>query len=87
MACNVNELAESAKCFMCYSEKALLAMVVWMTCDGGGGVGGGNAPVVYTSDPNTESLTPTDPTKPAMAYSSDGTGAVYGWNVGSQTWV
>jgi len=45
-----------------------------------------NPPIVYTADPNAEGLTPLDPTQPCVAYSADGTLAIYGWNVGNQNW-
>lgn len=50
---------------------------------------GGNAPVMYShlSDPITLGLTPTDQTKTCMAYSDDGSGATYGWNPNTLTWV
>jgi hypothetical protein len=45
-----------------------------------------NADVVYINDPNAEGLTPLDPTQPCTAYSLDGTGAFYGWNINLQIW-
>ena len=87
-ACNPSTLLESAKCFSCLSKKELQAVIAQLLCNiSSGGAGSGNPPVVYTTDPNTEALTPADPTLPALAYSSNGAGAIYGWNVGSQTWV
>jgi hypothetical protein len=46
-----------------------------------------NAPIVYTADPNVEGLTPLDPNQTCVAYSADGTLAIYGWNVDNQNWV
>jgi hypothetical protein len=45
-----------------------------------------NENVVYINDPNAEGLTPLDPTKPCTAYSSDGTGAFWGWNTTLLIW-
>ena len=45
-----------------------------------------NEPVIYINDPNVEGLTPLDPTKPCMAYSQDGTGAIMGWNITLGIW-
>lgn len=52
------------------------------------GIGGAasNPPVVYVADPNTELLTPADPAQPCIAYSADGTLAMFGWNVGLAVW-
>jgi hypothetical protein len=49
--------------------------------------GGGNAPVIYTADPNVEDLKPADVNSPSTAYSADGTGAFFGWSVKYQKWV
>jgi len=65
-------------------ELSLLNIIVG---GGGGGGGGGNQPVVYISDPNTESLVPANVNLPALAYSADGSGSTYGWNVSLQRWV
>ena len=46
-----------------------------------------NQPVIYITDPNVEGLRPIDPTKPCIAYSRDGTGSIYGWNINTQTWI
>ena len=62
------------------------AIIYLLTGAGGGGLGG-NAAVIYTADPNTEGLKPADTTKPALAYSSDGSGPVFGWSVALQKWV
>lgn len=45
-----------------------------------------NPPVVYQSDPNVEGLKPADPTKSCVAYSQNGDGSFYGWNISSQLW-
>lgn len=90
MACNIVDLSETAKCFMCYTEKQLMAMIVYQTCtNGGGGGGGGGAGQikVYTADPNTEAVVPDDLNEPAIAYSADGSLAIYGWSVSGQNWV
>ena len=88
MSCTAESLFNSASCLSCLSEKQLMAINVFLLCqilNGGGGVA--NPPVVYIADPNTEGLTPVDTTKPAVAYSSDGSGAIFGWSVGQQKWV
>ena len=45
-----------------------------------------NSDVIYSNDPNAENLKPADTNKPAMAYSFDGSGAIYGWSVQYQQW-
>lgn len=57
--------------------------VAWVLIGSGSG---GNSPVVYTNDPNTEALTPLNTGLPAVAYSSGGAGAIFGWNVAQQLW-
>jgi len=47
---------------------------------------GANPPVVYTANPNTEALTPLRINSPAIAYSADGSGSIYGWNTTLHTW-
>ena len=47
----------------------------------------GSAQIVYyTSDPNSESLTPDDVNAEAIATKEDGTGPIYTWNITLQTW-
>jgi hypothetical protein len=45
-----------------------------------------NPPVIYSLDPTAEGLIPLDPTLPCVAYSSNGQGAFFGWNIDNQTW-
>lgn len=47
---------------------------------------GTNPSMVYDVDPNTEGLVPKYPQSPCTAYSSDGSGSFFGWNVDSQVW-
>lgn len=57
---------------------------------GGGGGGGGSSTndVIYeVTDPNTEGLTPSDPTKPSQAYKRDGTGETWGWDTNARIWT
>jgi len=49
--------------------------------------GGGNPPVVYTTDPNTENLKPADVNAPGFAYAASGSGAIFGWNIDLQKWL
>ena len=84
-------LLDQAKCYQCYAanpyalqlfELALLAQIV-----ANGGSGGGAQLVVYTgASPTADGLTPTDPTKPAVAYKKDGTGPMFGWNTTTLAW-
>lgn len=84
--CNTSQLLASAKCFSCLSKKELQAVIAQLLCNISSGSTGGNPPVVYTADPNAEALTPADPTLPCLAYSDDGTGAIYGWQISTATW-
>lgn len=65
-----------------------LQKILCATNDAAGGGGSANGQVmIYTAggNPNVEALVPTDPTKPAVAYSADGSGAVFGWS--GSAWV
>lgn len=84
MSTDPQTLVTAAKCYCGLSNVELLRIIAQNTSTGGGT---GNAPVVYTTDPNVEGLTPTNTSAPAVAYSADGSGAVYGWSVASQLWV
>jgi hypothetical protein len=46
-----------------------------------------NPPVVYQIDPNAENLKPANPQASCLAYSSNGAGSIFGWEVASQTWM
>lgn len=54
---------------------------------GGGGQTGIPAIYEYISDPNIEAIVPDEPDLPALAYSQDGTGPIYGWNTSTHVWV
>jgi len=45
-----------------------------------------NMPVIYSANPNIENLKPFYTNAPAVAYSLDGTGAVYGWSTNLYIW-
>src|SRR4051812_27703767 len=47
--------------------------------------GGTNNNVVYTTDPNTDGLTPPAPNSPAFA-SKNGGGTLYTWNTSTHVW-
>jgi hypothetical protein len=89
MTCTPQVLLAASNCFQCLSEKQLQEINVYLLCQivNNPSGGGGNAPVVYIADPNTEGLKPADPTKPAVAYSADGSGSMFGWNVAQQKWI
>ncbi len=90
MTCTPQVLAAAASCFQCLSEAQLAQINAYLLCqivNNGGGGSGGNQPVIYTSDPNTEALTPANVNLPGMAYSADGSGAVFGWSVTQQKWL
>lgn len=87
MACDAQTLLEASKCLCGMSEKQLLQAILFTTCNGGGGGGGGAGQIVqYTTNPNDESLTPSTQSAPAIAYSADGTGPVFGWNTTTHVW-
>ena len=85
--CNTSTLLDSAKCFQCLSKKELQAVIAQLLCNISAAGTGGNTPVVYTADPNTEGLTPANAALPCVAYSADGSGSFYGWSVATATWV
>ena len=89
MTCTPQTLLAASNCFQCLSEKQLSQINAYLLCQivNNGSSGGGNQPVIYTADPNTEALTPANLNLPALAYSSDGTGATFGWSVALQKWV
>ncbi len=65
----------------------LLQIIAQSACELSAG-GGGTAQIkVYTADPNAEAITPSNTAAPAVAYSADGTGAIYVWSIISQTWL
>lgn len=93
MACDLETIQEEA----CASGLGklqnavpLLQAIAQLLCDivDGGGSGGANGQVMeYTgTDPTSDGLTPTDPTKPAIAYKEDGSTSTYVWNVALQIW-
>lgn len=90
MATDADTLMAEGACYQCLGatpgevvELVLLDLI--QTNVGGSGATGQIK--VYTSDPNTELVVPDDTAQPAMAYSADGSGSIYGWDVGGQTWV
>lgn len=89
MTCDPKTLLAAANCFQCLSLPQLSQINAYLLCRivNNPSSGGGNAPVVYVTDPNAEGLKPADPTKPAVAYSADGSGAMFGWNMAQQKWI
>jgi hypothetical protein len=45
-----------------------------------------NEPIIYSTDPNAENLKPEFTNRPAMAYSEDGSGGIYGWSPSDGCW-
>lgn len=88
MSATPSQLANNARCIECYIPAGMqLAVVIYLLqqLTSGGAVGNGQIRT-YTADPNTEGVLPLDQTKPAIAYSLDGSGAIYGWNTTSLLW-
>lgn len=84
-------LLTQAQCYICLGisigealQLALLAQVVANGSTGGGGGVVGSQIVAYLGA--SPVAPPPDPTKPAIAYSNDGSSAVFGWNVGAGIW-
>jgi hypothetical protein len=67
------------------TERQLLVKIL-IALNYGAASGGENIPVIYTSNPNSEGLTPINQNLPAVAYSSNGQGSIYGWNTTQQIW-
>lgn len=42
--------------------------------------------LIYTNNPNTEGLKPTNTNAPAMAYTDDGSGPTWVWSITQQVW-
>lgn len=88
---NLEQIAQGASCYTCLPDK--LAAVVFLfnelgeSATGGGVSGVCNCPEVYVTDPNTEGVKPDNVNLTAMAYSADGSGAIFGWSVLLQLWV
>ena len=54
----------------------------------GSSTGSGTGQIkTYVTDPNSEGVLPDDQTKPAVAYKSDGSGALKNWVVATLTWA
>jgi len=87
MPCDTASLINGSVGLQALSEKQLLAINTFLICELVSSGAGGNPPVIYTADPNTEGLKPVNTALPAVAYSSDGSGAFFGWSVVQQKWV
>lgn len=61
------------------------ALIIQLLCNISASSGGSTQVFLYTgaAPPVTA---PTDPTKPAISYSQDGSGPIFVWNVASQVW-
>ena len=86
MACDATTLIATAMAngYGALSQRSLEECIVAAACAGGGG---GGSVLQYVTDPNTEAITPTDITKPALAYSASGYGSVRQWNTTNHTWI
>lgn len=51
----------------------------------GAGTSGGQV-LIYTTDPTTDGLFPTNQNSPAIAYQKDGLGPTITWNTDTHTW-
>ena len=69
------------------TRRVLLGKIVLATVAGGGGGGGGSGQIVAytTTDPNTDGVVPTDPTKPAIAVKPNST--LYVWTPPAGPWT
>jgi hypothetical protein len=83
-AVDPKSLLAQANCLQCYAPNlytlTLMEVALLSQLSGGGGGGGGTLQVFqYTgTDPNSDGVVPTDPTKPAIAYKIGS--PWYGWN-------
>lgn len=86
MACDATTLIATAMAngYGALSQRSLEECIVAAACAGGGG---GGSVLQYVTDPNNEAITPTDITKPALAYSASGYGSVRQWNTTNHTWI
>lgn len=89
--CSLTELMADActNGFTCMPENLQRAVIIQFLCNisDSGGIGGGGQIKTYTTDPNSELVVPDNLTSPAIAYSADGSGSIYGWSVATQSWV
>lgn len=68
----------------------LLQVIAQTSCEAaaaGGGASGSGQIKVFTANPNTESVVPTNTALPAIAYQSDGTGSIFVWVISGQVWA
>lgn len=67
------------------STPRMLEVKTLIAINAGGGGGGANNNVVYTTDPNSDGLTPTDQNAVAIATKNGG-GPIYTWNTSTHVW-
>lgn len=82
MPCDPDTLNDAAKCLIGLSERQLLAALVYLVCNGGGG--GINAMQIYTG-----AAPPAAPINPAIGalFYPDGGGAVQQWDTATAAWI
>jgi hypothetical protein len=66
--------------------RSLIKIVDLLQGGGGGGGGSGSTISGAFANPNGN-VTPADPTKGALYYQAGGSGTLWEWQVGSQTWT
>lgn len=92
-ACDAESLVAASKTYQPphLSSRQQDSVISYLLCqiaqNGGGGGGGASQLVQYTADPNTEGKKPANTAANAVAYSADGSGAFFGWDINTQSWV
>jgi hypothetical protein len=83
--CTPTDLIASTKCFACLSEKQILAIIAYLSCQiASGGTGGSQELYEGSGDPGA--LIPDDPTKPAQ-YTNLNDSVQWTWDAGAQNWI
>lgn len=62
------------------------AVINQLLCNISAGSSGGSPQVFLYVGAAPPVIPPTDPTQPALSYSQDGSGPIFGWNVALQVW-
>ena|SRR5438309_1829331 len=86
MTTDAETLSQESKCYACIPPGRKLDVLIFVACQIANGIGGSGQIVIYTgTDPTSDGLIPTDPTKPAIAYKPGD--QTWDWNPLTQTWV
>lgn len=85
----VNAAVEAGLNRMQPNQANAVEILLLCTLANTGGGGGGSVEIFTYSgaDPTSDGLVPTNPLAAAIAYSEDGSGGTFYWNVDTQAWM